>query len=931
MGLKGAARMRQAAVGPRIGRRAEIQRRLVYYFIPILIGLGGLVFSRQFDHPFWRAAILTISVALPLYAVGNLLARYHTGRIERLIMLSGVMLLVLGAVAAVTGITENIAASLLLSPEAGQVSRIIGIGSLFLGLAVVLYSVVRTGEDTEEIAERFRLLAEHITDGFVLSTGDGTICLVNQRFLDMFGVARSEVVGSNARELAERFDMAPVREHLDRRAQGVASEYEMHVRVGDREKVLLFSGVPVFSRQGGHTATIATVRDITEHARLTQRVEQYARELRELVEEQTRKLQASEEQFRNLLLSMNEGFLTVDRENDIRFVNARFAALVGLPEEDLLGRDIFDLVEDASRSRLLNLLARSTTEAERGLRQEIEFLDSDGRAVPAVVASAPLPRGEGQAEQGHSLVVTGIAEIRRMQQKLVVRARELERANEELRMHDRAKDSFLSNVSHELRTPLSTIQGYVELFGDGGLGALSEAQQGAVRVMERNVGRLLGLINEMIEYSRMQIRGIQPVYNLFTAQDLAAEAVAAIHPDALEKNLQVRMDLPGEPLHVWADREKMAQVIGILLNNAVKFTGRGGNITVTAEAWHNTGLSLTVEDDGIGIAPAYHARVFDRFFQVDSSKARQYEGTGIGLSLAKNMVEAQGGSIHLRSALNEGAVFTVHLPDALFAARLDGGEETRVLEGKTLLVAGEREDFSRALAALPGPAAVHWAPGGYQAVRKAAELRPDLLVINESSGDVLGRTTLRLLRQNTEVLALPALVCTMESDVILAEERGHWPHTEFLVKPFHAAELDEAARRLCAGETVEETQRPFEPFPPARNRRYVFVIDTDPGMREWVATALKYRDIGCMCTDAPPSALDMALTVRPDAIFLDGDAPGARVAEVVRAFTEAPQTTGTPVYVMTGLRGPMEKNPAVAGVIRKPFTISELADIIQSA
>lgn len=923
--------MRHAPAGPRIGRRADIQRRLVFYVIPIFIGLGGLVFSRQFDSLFWRAAILILSVALPLYAVGNLLARYRTGRIERLVMLSGVVLLMLGAVVPATGIPEHVAAFLMPAPSAGQFSRTIGIGSLFLGIIVVLYSVVRTGEDTEEIAERFRLLAEHITDGFVLSAGDGTICLVNQRFLDMFGVPRGEVVGRNARELAERFDMAPVREHLDRRAQGVASEYEMHVRVGDREKVLLFSGVPVFNRQGGHTATIATVRDVTEHALLTRRVEQYARELQELVEEQNRKLQMSEERFRNLLLSMNEGFLTVDQGNIIRFVNARFAALMGLPEEDLPGRDIFDLVEDASRSRLLNLLVRSTPEVERGLRQEIEFLNRDGRAVPAVVAAAPLPAGGGQAEQGHSLVVTGIAEIRRMQQKLVVRARELERANEELRMHDRAKDSFLSNVSHELRTPLSTIQGYVELFDGGGLGALTDTQQAAVRVMERNVGRLLGLINEMIEYSRMQIRGIQPVYNLFTAQDLAAEAAAAIHPDALEKNLEVRLRLPGEPLHVWADREKMAQVLGILLNNAVKFTGRGGNISITTEPWHGTGLAITVEDDGIGIAPAHHARVFDRFFQVDSSKARQYEGTGIGLSLAKNMVEAQGGGIHLRSALNEGAAFTVHLPDALFAVRQEGAAATTLLEGKTLLVTGEREDFARALASLPGPAAVHWAPNGYQAVRRAAEISPDLLVINESPADVMGRTTLRLLHQNTETQKIPALVCTMESDVILAEERGHWPRTEFLVKPFHANELDEAARRLWAGGAEEEAAGPLEPFTPSRSRKYVFVIDADPGMREWVATALKYRDIGCMCMEAPPSAMDMAQTVRPDAIFLDGDAPGTRLNEVLQAFLEAPQTADTPVYVMTGLRGPMGKFPSVAGVIRKPFTVSELADIIQSA
>ena len=908
-------------------RRADMQRRLTFFVIPVLIGMGGVVFSQQFAGPVWRWLTVIISLALPIYAGGNLLARFHTSRIERLAMLSGVLMLILGAIFSVSGLAGAVLGDFMQFEAVAAASRIIGLGSLFLGLFVVLFSVARTGEDTAELAERFRLLAEQISEGFILSTADGTVCLVNQRMLDMFGVAREEVIGRNARDLADQFNMMPIQEQLNNRALGVASEYEVHIQVEGREKVLMFNGAPVFDRQGRHTATIATVRDMTELVMLTRRVEQYAKGLQQLVEEQTRRLQASEERFRGLLLTMNEGFLTVDANYRIRFVNARMGDLLKVPETEMTGGEIFSFVEDASRSRLLGLLARASERSEKTLRQEIEFIDSEGRLVPTVVAAAALPEG-GEDESGHSLVVTGIADIKRMQQKLALRARELERANEELRMHDRAKDSFLSNVSHELRTPLSTIQGYVEMFGAGSLGPLSDPQTGAIKVMDRNVERLLGLINEMIEFSRMQIRGIQIVQNLFRPDAVTNEAAAAIHPDALEKQLEVSIDFTNAPAFVWADRDKIAQVFGILLNNAVKFTPRSGRIRVLVEQSGERDLVFSVADTGIGIDAAFHQRIFDRFFQVDSSKTRQYEGTGIGLSIAKNIVEAHGGAISVSSAHGEGSCFTVRLPGAV-ARPPGGGESLRGLERLRVLAASEREEFADALRALigHGVAEIEWAPSGYQCVRKAAAGTTDLLLLNEASSDVLGKTTMRLFRQNPATQPIPALVLTTESESDINEVRGQWTATDFIVKPFTSERLVEVLRRLMAG-AGEEAGGLGDQHPVHALKRCVFVVDADPGLLEWMATALKYRDIGCFCTTTPHAAADMAQTLRPDAILLDGDVPPARVIDAIKVFRDCPATHVTPVYMMTGVGKPEFDRLDVAGVLHKPLSINEITDVI---
>ncbi len=905
-----------------------MQRRLTLFVIPVLIGFGGVVFSQQFENPLWRWLTVAVSMALPVYAGGNLLARFHTSRLERLAMLSGVLLLILGAIFSVSGLAGAVFGDFMAFERVAGASRGIGLGSLFLGLFVVLFSVARTGEDTAELAERFRLLAEQISEGFILSTPDGTVCLVNQRFLDMFGITRDEVIGRNARELADQRNMMPIQEQLKNRALGVASEYELHIQVDGREKVLMFNGAPVFNRQGGHTATIATVRDMTELVMLTRRVEQYAKGLQQLVEEQTRRLQASEERFRGLLLTMNEGFLTVDANCRIRFVNPRMVDLLQLAETDMTGREIFTFVEDSSRSRLLALLARASEQGEKALRQEIEFIDAGGRLVPTVVAAAALPDG-GEEESGHSLVVTGIADIKRMQQKLALRARELERANEELRMHDRAKDGFLSNVSHELRTPLSTIQGYVEMFAAGSLGPLEEAQVGAIKVVDRNVDRLLGLINEMIEFSRMQIRGIQIVQNLWRPDAVANEAAAAIHPDTLEKQLDVSVDCAGAPAFVWADRDKIVQVFGILLNNAVKFTPRGGRIRVCVEQAGERDLVISVSDSGIGIDPAFHQRIFDRFFQVDSSKTRQYEGTGIGLSIAKNIVEAHGGSISVASTHGEGSCFTVCLPGAV-ARPLGGDDPMKGIEHLRVLAASENEEFAEALRVLigRGVAEIDWVPSGYQCVRRAADGTTDMILLNEAPSDVLGKTTMRLLRQNPLTQHIPTLVLTTESESDIGEVRGQWLATDFVVKPIAADALVGAMRRLMDAAETGETPGLGDAHPAHPLKRCVLVVDSDPGLLEWMATALKYRDIGCFCTTTPHAAADMAETLRPDAILLDGDVPRARVNDAIKVFRDCPATHVTPVYMMTGVSKSEFERLDVAGVLHKPFSINEITDVI---
>ncbi|MCC6144462.1 MAG: PAS domain S-box protein, partial [Candidatus Hydrogenedentes bacterium] len=761
------------------------------------------------------------------------------------------------------------------------------------------------------------------------STSDGRVVLVNKRFLEMTGLEEEQVVGTRAVDLAKRLNVEhSVVPHLESRHRGIASEYEVTYRVNGEDRIFWFSGTPIFDRSGRHTGILATVRDVTEFHRLSRRVERYAQGLQELVEEQTEKLRLSEDRFRRLLLSMNEGFVTLDSSYRIRFANERICALLGLGQAEVLGREVFDFVDSSGRIHLLNLLAQGAALEQSEMRREMYLIDADRNAVPVVAALAYIGDA-ASAEAKYSIVVTSVLELKEMHHQLEERARALEKLNEELRMHDRAKDSFLSNVSHELRTPLSTIQGYIEMLESESLGALTEPQQGALKVMRRNVKRLIGHINEIIEFSRMEIRGIQLNISLFSPERLVKEAVASVHPHALAKDISLNVFVEESVDLVWADRDRMSQVLGILLNNAVKFTGAGGMIQVRVARGEANALVVSVSDTGIGIDPAYHDKVFDKFYQVDSSRTRRYEGTGIGLSIAKSLVEAHRGILDLQSALGQGSTFSIHLPDALLVSDFDP-EAAEELVGRRLLLVDDRGVLKRAFHSLFIACGfqIEEARSGFECVRAAEHLQPDCILIDEGGGGVAGSSTLEPLRQHGATAAIPVVLCSGADDRANDQSPVLVGDVRVLGKPFTAGDLLECLRDAALGHGEEFHH---ESVAAATERINVFVVDQDPGLLEWLETGLRLRGFTCCCAPDVPRAVEQMTRQIPHIVFLDGDVPIDHLQREVAALRAGAHAPDLPVYIMSGAPKALGQASRVQGVVRKPFTIKDVTGVIERA
>ena len=367
--------------------------------------------------------------------------------------------------------------------------------------------------------------------------------------------------------------------------------------------------------------------------------------------------------------------------------------------------------------------------------------------------------------------------------------RALQQSNVELRELDRMKSDLLANVSHELRTPLTSVRGYADALSEELLGPLTEAQREAVEVSSRNLDRLLHMINELLSYARFESGRIHLERR---ATDLAAIArqvvegtIAARGPD-LDLRLVVGEELPA----VDADGARIAQVLENLVTNAVKFTPAGGTITVALRRDGNE-VAVEVADTGIGIAREQQQRIFDRFYQVESTSTRRYGGIGLGLAIVRQILDAHGCAVEVASEPGRGATFRFRLP---VADHLVSGDAL----GPRVVVVDDDAPFARGLAEhLEAAGYVVRVAGSFHgAERLVRELRPRLVLLDRLLPDGDGFDLIARWRQTLDAKALPVVVVSVRDEEALARRLGA---NATIVKPCEPAAVRAVLERVLGG------------------------------------------------------------------------------------------------------------------------------------
>ena len=452
-------------------------------------------------------------------------------------------------------------------------------------------------------------------------------------------------------------------------------------------------------------------------------VKRQAERLRE-AEEQLRRqaesaLRESEGRFRVLCTSAPVAILQLDATGHCVYVSPLWLATTGQPAEAALGVGWAEAIGPGAAENVMASWQSANIEGRAWAHEEAITRRTDGEKRWLSVKSSPI-----LSDQGRSVGHVGIVED--------VTARKL--TEEQLIQADRKKDEFLAMLGHELRNPLAAIGNAVLVARTPGL---ESRRDWSLDVIKRQVEQLSKLIDDLMDVSRVRLGKIELRRDHIDFVQVLSRAVDAIQPLVDERRQQIEIDLPDQSLGVIADPTRLEQIFVNLLSNASKYSPEQSRIHVSVRA-DATGIVTRVRDEGVGLEPGMAGRIFDLFVQAQTSLDRAKGGLGIGLSLARRLVDLHGGSIVARSeGLGRGSEFIVTLPMAGPLTPVSAGDSSSALASEPqpetkVLVVDDNVDAANALSLLLETQGfrVAVAHDGGDALKRADEVQPHIVLMD---------------------------------------------------------------------------------------------------------------------------------------------------------------------------------------------------------
>ncbi len=514
-----------------------------------------------------------------------------------------------------------------------------------------------------------------------------------------------------------------------------------------------------------------------------------------------------------------------------------------------------------------------------------------------------------------------------------------------------AKSEFLANMSHEIRTPMNAILGMAHLVLKT---ELTPKQFDYVRKIDASARSLLGIINDVLDFSKVEARKLELESRGFELDDVLQNVSSSVSMAALGKDLEVLFRIGSDvPPGLRGDPLRLGQVLTNLTNNAVKFTEEG-QVILSVErdgelADGRAVLRFSVSDTGIGMSGEQMKRVFDAFTQADASTTRKYGGTGLGLAVCRHLVELMGGTIRVASESGKGSTFIFTAPFHLTAPEGAGATMLRRLPGgltnSRILIVDDHETaraiFSDVLEAFGIPFSS--AESGAEAVeilRAAPEDGGyDLILLDWMMPGMEGIETARQIRRDARFQRKPAIVLVTDQgreDVVQRAERAGLEG--FLFKPFSRSALLRAIAKALGCELPEEDRKPGETASDGRRLRAVrgarILLAEDNEINQQVAREI-LENMGAKVTIAGSGkeAVDLAMREPFDLIFMDIQMPemdGLEAARMLRAADA--RLRKVPIVAMTAhaMRGDREKslNAGMNDHITKPINPDELSAML---
>lgn len=647
--------------------------------------------------------------------------------------------------------------------------------------------------------------------------------------------------------------------------------------------------IAVSRMEDGADQYIGVVRDITER-----------REAERKFQAQFRRAQRTRSIANAVLDAAGEGMILISPDRRITAVNRRFADLFQITITDVIdrsmqhfGADLDQRIGEAGQFR--EMLYASVGDSERRIEQTFTQIWPQRRELDMV--STPVSTRDGE----HVGRVYAFRDV--------TREREL----------DRMKSEFVSMVSHELRTPLTSIKGYVDLLLEGEVGALTPDQQEFLEIVGSNAERLVSLINDILDISRIEAGRIALTMAPVDLPSLLERLVISFRPQIEAKRQRLVVDIAPSVPPARGDAERLTQIFANLISNAHKYTPAGGTLTIRAGAIGNR-VVASVADTGIGLSQEEQEQLFTRFYRAQNRTTQEVGGTGLGLSITRSLVDLHGGTIAVESTPGKGSTFTVALPQAIEEVAAVGPTNGAHDAHGRILIVEDEPDIARLIRRYLERAGyeVHLASDAATALRIARETPLDLITLDVILPDTDGFTLLEWLKNDARTAGIPVIMLSMVADEGQGRSLGA---VDYLVKPIREDALLQRISRLLA----------------SNRSGTVLVADDEADVRRLLARQLARAGYQVLEAENGEEAVEAATTQDLDAVFLDIRMPVLDGFNALKAIRAVRTEAELPIVMMTASPGAadaaqgMLASLGIADLLQKPISAEELARTIATS
>ncbi len=646
------------------------------------------------------------------------------------------------------------------------------------GLAIYSRDITERKRSEQKRAE-LAAIVESSDDAIVSRDVNGIITSWNRGAEKLYGYTAPEAIGKPVTILMtpERADEDPA--NLARILGGeTVQPYETVRRRKDGTLVEVSLTVsPIISETGAVVGASKIARDISDRKRQQREVARISERLQLVTDAAP------------ALISY------VDSNGRYRFVNKGYQEWFGHRREDIVGREMSDVVGEAAFARLKPHVDAALRGQREAFEAEIPYKDGGTRFIHAEYVPDARPDG---VVMGFYVMVTDITENKRAE--LALRA-----AKESVEAANMAKDNFLATLSHELRTPLTPVMATLGAWGT--MASFPDSLREDLAMVRRNLDLEARLIDDLLDLTRIVKGKMEINLEVLDLNKLIESVVGMYRSEIRAKKLDISLCLDATKCHIRGDPGRLQQVFWNLLKNAVKFTPEGGRIEVTTRNEGHGHLQITITDTGVGMPVEFLARLFTPFAQGHVDSVRRYGGLGLGLAITKKLLEAHGGTIEAKSdGIGHGSTFIITLacvePTSKIPPTDTASSRERLTEPEKrirVLLVEDHDDTARVMERL-------LQINGHD-VRRARSVAEAIEALRESDCDVLlsdiglpDGTGIDLI---THVRAqygpsIPAVAMTgygMEEDVARCIDAGFGHH---LTKPVNFARLEETIQRACA-------------------------------------------------------------------------------------------------------------------------------------